>query len=369
MPTIASVLYLTDPDDLADVLEDQPSYRADQMQAWLYDTPVLTTDAMTNLPAPLRSELSSELWPFRVETEQTADGGATVKWLFRTPDGMAIESVLMGYAGRMTLCISSQAGCALACSFCATGQFGFDRHLEAGEIYAQVAYARAYVRSSPLPIGPDRVTNIVYMGMGEPLANYERVRESLRRIIDVGGMGARSVTVSTVGMVPGMRRLAEEPWQVRLAVSFHAADDELRSQLVPLNRRYPLAEVEAAARAYFETKGRRVSIEWTLIDEVNDTIDQARKLAPIADRLQAHVNVIALNPTPLSLQRPSRPERIERFMAELHRLGVNCTLRDTRGQDIDAACGQLRARSEPVEIAGSKASRPIADGPMQPGEG
>lgn len=339
--------YSVEPENLSSLFPDEPSYRADQLHSWLYEHPVLTAAEMTNLPNHLRDRIGENLWPFEVETEQTADGGTTVKWLFRAPDGNAIEAVLMGYPKRNTLCISSQAGCALGCTFCATGQFGFDRHLEPGEIYAQVAYATAYLASVGLPGCPDHLTNIVYMGMGEPLANYRRVRESLRRIIEVRGLGARSVTVSTVGVVPGMMALAEEPWQVTLAVSLHAADDELRSSLVPLNKRYPIAAVEAAAANYFNVKGRRVSLEWTLIDEVNDTLDQARKLAPIAERLQSHVNVIALNPTPLSPDQPSRPERIKAFMAELERLGVNGTLRHMRGQDIDAACGQLRARSEP----------------------
>lgn len=343
--------FLTAPEELSTLLDGEPAYRASQLRSWLYEHPVLTVDEMTNLPGHIRDALGDKLWPFDVEAEQTADRGRTVKWLFRAPDGNAIEAVLMGYRNRTTLCISSQAGCALACSFCATGQFGFDRHLEAGEIYAQVAYANAYLAKNPIEGSPQRVTNIVYMGMGEPLANYPRVRESLRRIIDVAGMGARSVTVSTVGVVPGMLKLADEPWQVRLAVSLHAADDQLRSELVPLNDRYNLADVEAAAANYFAKKGRRVSIEWTLIDSVNDTIDQARKLAPISDRLQSHVNVIALNPTPLSPATPSRPERIDAFMAELESLGVNCTLRHTRGQEIDAACGQLRVRQEPKRVS------------------
>jgi 23S rRNA (adenine2503-C2)-methyltransferase len=182
------------------------------------------------------------------------------------------------------------------------------------------------------------------MGMGEPLANYGRVRESLRRIIDVMGMGARSVTVSTVGVVPGMLRLAEEPWQVGLAVSLHGADDEVRSRLVPLNERYPLEAVIAAAETYFDAKGRRVSIEWAMIDGANDDDDQARKLARIGRRLRAHVNLIALNPTPLSPDRPSGTHRIERFVQILRDAGVNTTVRETRGREIDAACGQLRLR-------------------------
>jgi 23S rRNA (adenine2503-C2)-methyltransferase len=297
---------------------------------------------MTNLPAEVRTRIGDNLWPFDIEMEQTADKGTTRKWLFRAPDGAAIESVLMGYSKRATLCISSQAGCALACSFCATGQFGFERHLEPGEIVAQVAYAQAFLRQVGMPGVPSRVTNIVFMGMGEPLANYDRVREAIRRMIEVMGISARSLTVSTVGMVPGINRLAEEPWPVYLAISLHAADDELRTSLVPINKRYPIELLEEAAWNYFEKKGRRLSIEWTMMEGVNDNEDQARKLAAIAKRLRAHVNLIALNPTPLSEERPSSRLHIEEFAARLEALKVNVTIRNTRGRDIDAACGQLR---------------------------
>jgi 23S rRNA (adenine2503-C2)-methyltransferase len=339
------VLYLHDPDALDEVLPGEPPFRASQLREWLYEHPVMNTDDMTNLPGELRERLAADLWPFAMELEQASDAGTTRKWLFRTPDGMAIEAVLMGYPNRATLCISSQAGCALGCTFCATGQFGFDRHLEPGEIVAQVAWAQAFMRHEGMPGVPPRVTNIVFMGMGEPLANYDRVREAIRRIVDVMGMAARSITVSTVGVVPGMRRLADEPWQVNLAVSLHAADDELRSTLVPLNRRYPIADLEAAASDYFEKKGRRVSLEWTMLDGVNDSIEQAEKLAPIAHRLRAHVNLIAMNPTPLSSDRPSQKRTIDAFAGRLTELGVNVTVRDTRGRDIDAACGQLRVRA------------------------
>jgi 23S rRNA (adenine2503-C2)-methyltransferase len=339
------VPYLTDPDRLGDLLPGEPRYRADQLRAWLYETPVLDAAEMTNLPGELRERLADRLWPFSVETQQVADGGATVKWLFRAPDGAAIESVLMGYPRRTTLCISSQAGCAMACTFCATGQFGFERHLQPGEIVAQVAYAAAFLASNPMPASPPRVTNVVYMGMGEPLANYDNVRESLRRLIDVMDLAARSITVSTVGVLPGIRRLTEEPWQVRLALSLHAADDELRETLVPLNRRYPIDDLIAAAAEYRRRKGRRVSLEWTLMEGVNDSDLQARRLASIARELDAHVNVIALNPTPLSTDRPPSAERSRRFVAEVAAAGANVTLRDTRGQDIDAACGQLRVRA------------------------
>jgi len=251
----------------------------------------------------------------------------------------------MGYPKRATLCISSQAGCALACTFCATGQFGFERHLDAGEIVAQVAYAQAFLRQIGMPGVPRRLTNIVFMGMGEPLANYDRVRESIRRMVEVMGISARSITVSTVGIVPGIDRLAEEPWPVYLAVSLHAADDELRTSLVPINKRYPLARLEEAALNYFQKKGRRLSIEWTMMDGVNDTDDQATKLAAIAKRLKAHVNLIALNPTPLSEERAPTKRRIDWFADRLKDLGVNVTVRDTRGREIDAACGQLRVLS------------------------
>jgi 23S rRNA (adenine2503-C2)-methyltransferase len=337
--------YLHAPEDLGRVVGDGPSYRIDQLRDWLYRTPVLHAGDMTNLPAELRQSIAESLWPFSVETEQSADGGTTWKWLFRARDGAAIEAVLMGYPKRATLCISSQAGCALACTFCATGQFGFERHLEPGEIVAQVAFAQAFLRQIGMPGVPDHVTNIVFMGMGEPLANYNRVREALRRMIEVMGLSARSVTVSTVGMVPGILRLAEAPWPVNLAISLHAADDELRTSLVPINKRYPIADLESAAQTYFEKKGRRLSIEWTMMDGVNDTLDQADKLALIARRLRAHVNLIALNPTPLSDERPSSQLHIEQFAKALQTRGVNVTVRETRGRDIDAACGQLRARS------------------------
>jgi 23S rRNA (adenine2503-C2)-methyltransferase len=337
-------VYLTAPEDLATLLVDEPPYRVEQLHRWLYETPVLETEAMTNLPAGLRADLADRLWPFGVDEMQTADQGRTVKWLFRAPDGAAIEAVLMGYRRRTTLCISSQAGCAMGCTFCATGQFGFERHLQAGEIVAQVAYAKAHLAAHPMPDSPARLGNVVFMGMGEPLANYEHVRESIRRMVEVMGMSARSITVSTVGVLPGIRRLAAEPWPVTLALSLHAADDDLREGLVPLNRRYPIDDLIRAAAEFRESKGRRVTLEWTLIDGVNDTPEQARALASIAIELRAHVNVIALNPTPLSSERPPPERRVTEFVEQVAASGAAITLRDTRGRDIDAACGQLRVR-------------------------
>ena len=345
-PSLVASPYLIAPEELGSLLTGEPAYRVDQLREWLYQHPVLAADDMTNLPTEVRERIGGSLWPFRVEHEQVADGGRTVKWLFRCPDGAAIEAVVMGYPRRTTLCISSQAGCAMGCTFCATGQFGFDRHLTGGEIFAQVAYANAHLHKHPLPRSPERVTNVVFMGMGEPLANYPNLRESIRRMVEVAGISGRSITVSTVGVVPGIERLTEEPWPVTLAVSLHAVDDHLREQLVPLNRRYPIDDLIAAARRYREKKGRRVSLEWTLMDGLNDTAHQARALAAIAKEIDAHVNVIPMNPTPLAPQRRPPDARIRAFVDEIARQGATVTLRDTRGVEIDAACGQLRVRAE-----------------------
>jgi 23S rRNA (adenine2503-C2)-methyltransferase len=351
------VLYLCPPESLSDHLPGEPSYRTSQLRTWLYRNPVLSAAAMTNLPAHLRDSFDEKLWPFLTTSEQAGDGGRTRKWLFSAHDGAGFEAVLMGYPRRATLCISSQAGCAFGCTFCATGQFGFERHLEPGEIIAQVAYAKAFLRQIGMPDVPNRLTNVVLMGMGEPLANFARVAEAIRRMIEVMGMSPRSLTVSTVGIVPGIRQLAAKGWPVNLAISLHAADDELRSRLVPINRRYPLAELERAAISYREVVGRRVSIEWTMMDGVNDTLDQADKLAGIAGRMRAHVNLIALNPTPLSHERPSSQLHIREFATALEHRRVNVTVRDTRGRDIDAACGQLRAKKHPVTTSTSVSFR------------
>lgn len=339
-------MYTTSPDELGELFADEPRYRTDQLVEWLYRHPVMSASDMTNLPLSMRSQIAEEHWPFELDIEQTADGGLTKKWLFRCRDGAAIEAVLMGYPTRTTLCISSQVGCAMGCTFCATGQFGFDRHLDAGEIAAQVAYANAYLARSPLPKSPEHVTNVVFMGMGEPLANYDHTIESIRRMTELMGISARSITVSTVGFVPGMRKLIEEPWPLNLAVSLHSTIPSERSKLVPINDRYPIDDVISAAKDYYDIKGRRVSLEWTLIAGENDSDEEAIGLARIARKIRAHVNVIALNPTPLSRDRPPSNDHIRRFLGTLRREGANVTLRDTRGQDIDAACGQLRLRAE-----------------------
>jgi 23S rRNA (adenine2503-C2)-methyltransferase len=339
--------YLVRPEDVGSFVDDEPAYRADQLREWLYEHPVTEAAGMTNLPGHVRDRFRASLWPFEVETLQRTDEGTTRKTLYRSVDGAAIETVLMGYPRRTTICVSSQAGCAMGCTFCATGQFGFERHLAAGEIVAQVAHANATLNVDPMRGAPRRVTNVVFMGMGEPLANYDSVEESIRVMVEHIGLSGRAITVSTVGIVPGIDRLAASPWPVTLALSLHAADDTLREGLVPLNRRYPIDDLIAAARRFRQGRGRRVTLEWTLMDRVNDTPEQARGLAAIARELRAHVNLIPMNPTPLAPQQRPPDHRVRAFLREVERAGATVTLRDTRGVDICAACGQLRVRSGP----------------------
>jgi 23S rRNA (adenine2503-C2)-methyltransferase len=319
-----------------------PAYRARQVHRQLWRRGA-TYGEMTDLPWALRERLGSEL-PFEVELldERTADRGATRKALLRLGGRHVVETVLMGYPDRATVCVSSQAGCAMGCGFCATGQMGLKNNLSAGEIAAQVVWARRAAERLPAST-PRRVTNVVFMGMGEPMANQRHVFAALARLTDPGAMGmsARSVTVSTVGLVPGIQRLAEAHPRVGLAVSFHAADDELRDRLVPVNRLWPLERLEAAIQEWRSRTRRRPSIEWAMIDRTNDDDRQATLLSAIARRLHAHVNLIPLNPTPGWPSAPTPPARIRRFVAVLERHGVNVTVRDTRGRDIDAACGQL----------------------------
>ena len=330
--------YELDRDGLAQLLVDHPSYRVDQLWQGLYGED-LDIDEITPLPRPLRAALAERLPPaLSVHTEQVSDDGETRKWLFRLGDGDAIETVLMHYPDRATVCVSSQAGCAMACGFCSTGQQGFRRHLTAGEIVEQVVRARRAAR-------PRRLSNVVFMGMGEPLANYDSTWSAVRRIHGAMGISARHITMSTVGHVPGIRRMAAEGLPVSLAVSLHAATDDLRSELVPLNRTYGLDELEDACRHYVEHTGRRLSVEWAMIAGVNDTDEQAMALARRCRRLRAHVNLIPLNPTPGYSTVGSSPERVRAFRRLLDDHGVNATIRRNRGTDIDAACGQLRSRS------------------------
>jgi 23S rRNA (adenine2503-C2)-methyltransferase len=326
-------------EDVAAVLTDQPAYRAKQVWDGLYRR-LLRPSEMTDLPVALRRRLESEptLAPSLAPARRTAsDDGQTVKWLWNLAGRASVETVLMHYHDRSTVCVSTQAGCAMACGFCATGQAGFTRHLEPGEIVEQVVEAAREAR-------PRRVSNVVFMGMGEPLANYDRVWRAIEVLHRDLGFSARHLTLSTVGIVPGIRRLATEALPVNLAVSLHAANDELRDRLVPINRRWPLAELTRACGAYVTAKGRRLSFEWALIDGVNDRRRDADELAGLARPLGAHVNLIPLNPTPGYLTRGTPPLRVAAFRNLLIDLGVNATVRRNRGTDIDAACGQLAAR-------------------------
>ena len=325
---------------LAEVLADQPSYRVDQVWEGLHGQ-LRHPAELTNVPAVVRQRIDDAApAALRPVVVRAADDGATTKWLHELRDGTQIETVLMHYAERVTVCVSTQAGCAMACGFCATGQAGFDRHLSTGEIVEQVVVA---ARAA----APRRVSNVVFMGMGEPLANYDATWAAVERLQGPMGISARHLTLSTVGIVPGIRRLAAEALPVNLAVSLHAANDADRDALVPINRRYPLDELMTACEAYVAAKRRRLSFEWALIADVNDQPRHADELAALCRPLRAHVNVIPLNPTPGYLAIGSPTERVRRFCNRLRDAGVNVTVRDTRGRDIDAACGQLRADHQP----------------------
>jgi 23S rRNA (adenine2503-C2)-methyltransferase len=317
----------------------------------------LTSDpaAMTDLPKATRDLLAAELFPQLITASRTlsADGGTTVKTLWHLFDGAKVESVLMRYPNRTTLCISSQAGCGLACAFCATGQLGLTRNLSTAEIVEQVRAAARSLADGDVPGGPTRLNNVVFMGMGEPLANYKSVMETVRRLVapapDGLGMSARNVTVSTVGLVPAMDKLAKEGIPVTLALSLHAPDDDLRSELVPVNTRWSVDEALDSARRYFDVTGRRVSIEYALIRDVND---HAWRADLLGEKLNArgrgwvHCNPIPLNPVPGSRWTASDPAVEREFVARLRAHGVPTTVRDTRGSEIDGACGQLAAEED-----------------------
>lgn len=328
----------------------EPSFRRSQVLDALFRQSLFPHE-MSAVPAHMRQEMEDAFPPALTEVAvSTSDGGDTTKWLYEVRGGARIETVLMHYPRRTTVCISTQAGCAMGCSFCATGQGGFTRQLSTPEILEQVFRARRAAK-------PRNVTHIVFMGMGEPLANYPRTSTAIGTLTHQMGFSARRLTVSTVGVIPGIERLAREGIPVTLAVSLHGATDELRSELIPLNRRYPLARLLSACEYYFEKTRRRISLEWALIDSVNDTDDQIARLAGIATRLRAHVNLIPLNPTPGYPVIGSSPERVADVAHLLTDLGVNCTVRDTRGRTIDAACGQLAARNAPVALEAPRLSR------------
>ncbi len=399
------------PDDLTELLTElgEPSYRARQVAHWLDRRHVADPEAMTDLPAGLRGRLA-ERWQgagLRLLSHQTGDAGWTHKFLFGLPGGDAVETVLMFYPpagmalptgvrvtgrsqtgsnrpghsdpdhsdpgpgglpaafateepaageepptpaqGRATVCISTQAGCAMGCTFCATGLAGFTRHLTVGEVVEQVAHVWARIPElRPAPEAPDHVTNVVFMGMGEPFANPAATWGAVHRLHDGFGLGARGITVSTVGVVPQIRRAATEPVRANLAVSIHAPDDELRNQLVPLNRTWPVAELLDAVQAYVDATRRRVSFEYALLGGVNDQPEHGAALGRLLAALRlpgggraAHVNAIPWNPTDASYDRPTGAS-IRAFRDAVADQGIPVTIRANRGVGIDAACGQLR---------------------------
>jgi len=327
----------------------QPPYRVDQVLGWIYERRARSFDEMTNVPLRLRDELSLEfaLAPLERSFEARSSDG-TIKHLWRLGDGEGVESVLIPTPDRVTLCLSSQAGCALACRFCATGDFGFRRQLSAAEIVAQFRDADRVAREE---YGRG-IGNVVYMGMGEPLANQDAVFTSLGILNRGFGVGARRITVSTVGVVPGIRALAELPEAFELAVSLHAPNHALRLELVPIEKRWPIPELFAAIDEYQARKGRRVSLEYTLIEGLNDAEATARELVSLVGDRLVFVNLIPWNPIPGRDWKPSGPAAIARFLEILQAAGIPSAIRTPRGRDIAAACGQLRLEREPTGAAG-----------------
>jgi 23S rRNA (adenine2503-C2)-methyltransferase len=334
----------------------EKAFRARQLSVHYFERLVDDPAAMTDLPATARERLAAELLPPLLTPARRleSDRGTTIKTAWRLFDGALVESVLMRYPDRVTVCVSSQAGCGMNCPFCATGQAGLTRNLSTAEIVEQVVGAARSVVRGEVPGGrqgaADRVGNVVFMGMGEPLANYAAVVAAVRRLVDPApaglGISARGVTVSTVGLVPAMERLAAEGLPVTLALSLHAPDDALRDELVPINTRFTVDQALDAARGYFEATGRRVSIEYALIRDVNDQAWRADRLGTLLTargRGWVHVNPIPLNPTPGSKWTASDPRVQDVFVERLRAHGVPVTVRDTRGREIDGACGQLAA--------------------------
>jgi 23S rRNA (adenine2503-C2)-methyltransferase len=383
-------LYDLDPGQLEALVAEagEPPYRARQLAHWLDRRRQPDPGAMTNLPRSLRARLTERFagTGLALDHHQAGDDGWTHKFLFRLPGGDAVESVLMlyppagprpdddwegGRQGRATVCISSQAGCAMGCTFCATGQFGFTRHLTAGEIVEQVARVSSLLPGlRPGPGAPDHLTNVVFMGMGEPFANQDAVWGAAHRLHRGFGLSARAITISTVGLVPGIRRAAAEPLPVNLAVSIHAATDEVRDRLVPVNRTWPIAELLEAVEEYVAATRRRVSFEYALMADVNDDLEQARKLGRLLAPLRvpgsgghaAHVNLIPYNPTPGTGFAPPSKAAVRRFRDAVAAAGVPVSVRTNRGVGIDAACGQLRtATGRP-----GRRVLPMAEGPKAP---
>ena len=335
-------LFALDLDGLAALLKSwgEPAFRARQLHKWIHERHAGRFADMTDLPAALRQRLeeNARLGVLEVAAEQRSKDG-TRKRLYRLPDGQLIESVLMPYAdGRYTACISSQAGCAMACAFCATGQMGYARQLSASEIVEQ-----AWRFDQELKAEGQRLSNVVFMGMGEPFHNFDAVVQAITRLNRDIGIGARHITVSTVGLVPQIYAFASLGVQVKLAISLHSANDDERSAMMPINRRWPIRELMAACRHYGNASGRRVSFEWALIAGKNDSVDEATRLGTLLSGMRCHVNLIPLNPTGGFTEAPGSPEAAAAFVATLEAMGVPATIRVRRGIDIDAGCGQLKS--------------------------
>ena len=332
-----------------------PGFRAKQLSVHYFERLVDDPEKMTDLPAGQRQELVDTFLPDLMTpiSQQEADKGTTRKTLWKLFDGALVESVLMRYTDRATVCISSQAGCGMACPFCATGQGGLERNMSTAEIVHQVVVAARQMASGEIPGGPGRLSNVVFMGMGEPMANYKALMGAVRRLTSPApeglGLSARHVTVSTVGLVPRIKQLTEEGIPVTLALSLHAPDDELRNELVPINTRFSVAETVDAAWNYARVTKRRVSIEYAMMRGINDQGWRADMLADVlnsyGDWGWVHVNLIPLNPTPGSKWTASDPEDEREFVRRLEAKGISTTVRDTRGREIDGACGQLAAQS------------------------
>jgi 23S rRNA (adenine2503-C2)-methyltransferase len=339
------LIYDLDLPELSEIIISwgEPAYRARQIWQGLYKNLWHDPAQFTNMPRPLQAKIAEEFSFSHLSevTRKESSDKETIKTLFKLPDHQPVEAVLMQYKRRRTLCISSQAGCAMGCTFCATGQMGFRRHLTSGEIVEQVLfYARHLVTRG------ERVTNVVVMGMGEPFHNYDHTMAAIDRLNHPDGfnLGARRFTISTVGLVPAIRRFAREKRQVNLAISLHAADDDLRNSLLPVNKKYPLAELISACREYMRLTNRRITFEWALIYDVNDSPEQAKKLADLLGDLRCHVNVIPLNPTNQYAGKATTRERAVAFQKTLEGRNIPCTIRIRRGIDIQAGCGQLAAR-------------------------
>jgi 23S rRNA (adenine2503-C2)-methyltransferase len=343
---VASAYELTR-DELTGLLAGEPKYRVDQIWQGIWEQDRFPEE-ITTISKALREKLTAELpLALEVANDVSTDEGTTRKWVYRLHDGYTIETVLMNYDDRVTVCISTQAGCAMGCTFCATGQAGFSRQLTLGEVVEQVVRAGRAA-------APRRISNIVFMGMGEPLANYDVTVGTIRALHHERGLSARNLTVSTVGIAPAIERLALEGLPLTLAISLHLANDAERDELIPINKRYNLDRLYQACEVWRNETGRRISFEWALISGVNDTDQALYELAEYARPLGAHVNLIPLNPTPGFLVIGSPAARVRYFRDALEELGVNATVRRTRGRTIDAACGQLanvtngKRRSIPV---------------------